>query len=174
MSECNDDYYASFDKMSAVPPPTWWLPFGSTRPILRIPEELHPDLLREMREKQLVEKTRNDEKMALDMNAQQYIDEGQCLTCGCCFVDEFPFEEMVSCTQAHLFCKTCVERGLRVGLFDSGSCRGSLLPCFSSQGTCEGVFSLESMKGVIPDDLVATYERLIIVRPINIPSMFFF
>ncbi|KAH7929949.1 hypothetical protein BV22DRAFT_1028918 [Leucogyrophana mollusca] len=49
----------------------------------------------------------NDAVLAEQMNEQEYKDTGDGIECGCCF-SSYPFDKMIQCPEAHLFCNTCM------------------------------------------------------------------
>ncbi|KAI6027044.1 hypothetical protein EDC04DRAFT_175483 [Pisolithus marmoratus] len=48
-----------------------------------------------------------DEALAEEINDQEYQETGEGIECGCCF-SSYPFDNMVQCPDAHLFCKSCM------------------------------------------------------------------
>ncbi|KAG9309994.1 hypothetical protein JVU11DRAFT_10028 [Chiua virens] len=48
-----------------------------------------------------------DAALATSVNEQEYEDNGAGIECGCCF-SEYPFDRMVQCPEAHLFCNSCM------------------------------------------------------------------
>ncbi|KAG6377314.1 hypothetical protein JVT61DRAFT_15103 [Boletus reticuloceps] len=51
--------------------------------------------------------TEKDAELAAAVNEQEYENNGQGIECGCCF-SEYPFDQMIQCPEAHLFCKSCM------------------------------------------------------------------
>jgi TRIAD3 protein (E3 ubiquitin-protein ligase RNF216) len=46
--------------------------------------------------------------MAEKLNAEIAMEEGGLIECSCCY-DETPFENIVQCSEGHLFCKQCLQ-----------------------------------------------------------------
>jgi hypothetical protein len=62
------------------------------------------------------------------------------MECGCCYGD-YPFEEMTSCDDGHIFCLECARRAaeVKIGL------QKTQIPCLS-QGECDFYFSQVEIK----------------------------
>ncbi|KAF9234720.1 hypothetical protein BU15DRAFT_52263 [Melanogaster broomeanus] len=48
-----------------------------------------------------------DAKLATELSEQEYEDNGEGIECGCCF-SSYPFDKMIQCPEAHLFCSSCM------------------------------------------------------------------
>ncbi|KAG8216970.1 hypothetical protein J3R82DRAFT_7275 [Butyriboletus roseoflavus] len=51
--------------------------------------------------------TEKDAALAASVNHKEYEDNGEGIECGCCF-SGYPFDQMIQCPEAHLFCKSCM------------------------------------------------------------------
>ncbi|KIJ11696.1 hypothetical protein PAXINDRAFT_84162 [Paxillus involutus ATCC 200175] len=51
--------------------------------------------------------TGKDAALADELNEEEYEDNGEGIECGCCF-SSYPFDKMIQCPEAHLFCKSCM------------------------------------------------------------------
>jgi TRIAD3 protein (E3 ubiquitin-protein ligase RNF216) len=106
-----------------------------------------------MRERELKEQEEKDLAMARELNQDEAERTGNLLECGCCFC-EFAFEEMVSCTEGHLFCRSCLARFAKEKVFGQGRC--DKVGCMSSDG-CEGIFIDDFLSMVLDGP---TFRRL--------------
>ncbi|KIK93205.1 hypothetical protein PAXRUDRAFT_829200 [Paxillus rubicundulus Ve08.2h10] len=51
--------------------------------------------------------TGNHVVSADELHEEEYEDNGEGIECGCCF-SSYPFDKMIQCPEAHLFCKSCM------------------------------------------------------------------
>lgn len=142
MAETNNYYVDAHRKMSDTNPGFLWssiLPFLSLRSRSKI--EANNLLLSEHKIHVLnLRETRNDSKLAIQLNLEQYQLNGQLIACLCCFSD-YTFEELAQCQDGHLFCKFCIESMLNEGLYGHGNLRGKPLLCMSSDHDCQAEFT---------------------------------
>jgi len=78
------------------------------------------------------------------------------IECGCCCSD-FRFEEMVQCSEGHLFCFGCLRRRVEESTF-GGSKAASSLPCMDTGG-CEECFPWSEVKRALPAEVLLKYEQ---------------
>ncbi|KAL7753690.1 hypothetical protein RI367_000621 [Sorochytrium milnesiophthora] len=128
-------------------------------------EMRHPELLTELQEveKELVaEQRHSDEVYAAQVNDEQYEAEQQSITCLCCYSD-MSFESMVACTEGHMFCRQCVQRYVKEGLFGHGSLRGKLIGCMAggAEEACTALFSDATLAQTLDKDTYGMYTRLL-------------
>ncbi|GFO07344.1 E3 ubiquitin-protein ligase [Plakobranchus ocellatus] len=79
--------------------------------------------------------------------------KGELFECGCCYDDECLFEEMTSCPEGHLFCKTCLVRSTEAAFGDMKT----KFPCLS--GDCDQNIPLSILQTVIPANLFSKIVR---------------
>lgn len=80
--------------------------------------------------------------------------EGEGIECGCCFT-EYPFEKMIQCPEAHLFCRSCMKT-YASNLLGSHDIR---LKCIHQSG-CTLLFPESELRRVLPQKLIDLYDRL--------------
>ncbi|THH31727.1 hypothetical protein EUX98_g2465 [Antrodiella citrinella] len=81
-------------------------------------------------------------------------DDGSGIECGCCF-DTHPFDEMIQCPDAHLFCKTCMTSYAesKLGAHDIK------LLCMD-QSDCKLPFPDSELRRLLTPTLLSLYERI--------------
>ncbi|KAF8532182.1 hypothetical protein JB92DRAFT_2845293 [Gautieria morchelliformis] len=84
-------------------------------------------------------------------------DDEECedgIECGCCF-SKFPFDRMVQCPEAHLFCRSCCRAyaSTQLGQHDHR------LRCMDQSG-CKELFHECELARFLPEKLLALYHRL--------------
>ncbi|XP_046848260.1 E3 ubiquitin-protein ligase RNF216-like [Xenia sp. Carnegie-2017] len=130
------------------------------RPLKSIAQPIEPNLQLELdfvKKKRLLDEERKNAIMAENLNKQQYIDEGEEIECGCCFGD-FAFEDIVQCSDGHLFCKECLRGYAKEIIF--GSSMASLdLVCMGDD--CDHRFPYDQLKKCLSENEIEKYrERL--------------
>ena len=82
-----------------------------------------------IRRRELDIQSKEDAKIALEINEHEY---DELITCQCCFGD-YVIEQITFCSEgAHVFCHECIQRYISEGLFGQGSLRGAArIPCIS-------------------------------------------
>ncbi|CAO3629736.1 unnamed protein product [Cunninghamella echinulata] len=126
---------------------------------------MDPILLKEIQQiqkRKLDKQALVDETIAHEINIQEYEANEQFIECGCCFGD-YTFEQLIFCSQGkHQFCHHCIQQFLSEGLFGQGNLRGAVrIPCIASDDrfhSCDGCFTMETLKGCLPMDLWKAYE----------------
>uniref|UniRef100_A0A3P8Y582 RING-type domain-containing protein n=1 Tax=Esox lucius TaxID=8010 RepID=A0A3P8Y582_ESOLU len=118
---------------------------------------LDPSLQREITFYQQKAKERAEHEdflLALQVNEEEYVKDGQLIECGCCCGD-FAFEKMTQCSDGHLFCKECLVKYAQEAVFGSGQ---SSLSCMA--GGCPCAFPVCELEKVLPENvLLKYYER---------------
>lgn len=79
--------------------------------------------------------------------------QGELLECSCCFDDECLLEDMMACSDGHLFCKDCVKRSSETVIGDGKS----QFPCLEAD--CEHVFPLSVIQVVLPHNSFSSLLR---------------
>jgi hypothetical protein len=98
--------------------------------------------------------TLQDQAYAEELNYQIAEREHALMECGCCYSD-YPFEQMIQCTEAHIFCKKCLQHYAEQSLFGDGK---TTLKCMNSIGeSCPGFFPESMLKVSLPTKV---YEKL--------------
>ncbi|GFR87623.1 E3 ubiquitin-protein ligase [Elysia marginata] len=72
--------------------------------------------------------------------------KGELFECGCCYDDECLFEDLTSCPEGHLFCKTCVIRSTEAAF-------GEMKTKFPCLADCDQNIPLSVLQTVIPANL---------------------
>ncbi|XP_033115083.1 uncharacterized protein LOC117115415 isoform X2 [Anneissia japonica] len=93
-----------------------------------------------------------DREFAITLNGQEYEQEGQLIECGCCY-GEVPFEDMIQCSDGHLFCSTCMCSYAKEAIYGSGKLK---LSCMTDG--CEAGFPKSQLDKCLPKDMIAKYE----------------
>ncbi|KAK0046834.1 E3 ubiquitin-protein ligase RNF216 [Biomphalaria pfeifferi] len=121
--------------------------------------------------------TRNEQKVVdypkeKELKRRQKVEEaklnGQIYECCCCFDDECLFEELASCPEGHLFCKTCVIRSTESAFGEMKV----VFPCLA--GGCDQNISLNTLQTILPSNLFSKIIRRIQeeeVQKANIPDL---
>ncbi|KAJ4488145.1 hypothetical protein J3R30DRAFT_3433416 [Lentinula aciculospora] len=122
----------------------------------------HPaleDLEFEQERSWLLQKLKEDEikmdvAVAEQINQQEYEDCGEGIECGCCFT-AYPFDKMIQCPDAHLFCSECMS-SYAENLLGSHNIN---INCMDQSG-CKLPFPLSELRRFLPDKLLELYERV--------------
>ncbi|KAJ2999742.1 hypothetical protein HDV02_001985 [Globomyces sp. JEL0801] len=168
MAESNNYYTETSMKLESSKLDSFWkkyLPFTKRKKSnLNEVEMNHPSLRLELQERERIKFEQsliNDLKIAHTFNTKQYEDLDQCITCECCFGD-YTFEELRSCQDGHMFCKSCIYQSLKIGMYDTGLIRGKELYCMSSDmPKCTCTIPEQFIKDCVPDDLFKNYQTTI-------------
>ncbi|CAO3594385.1 unnamed protein product [Absidia cylindrospora] len=118
--------------------------------------------LGQLRKRKLDQQSVLDETLAHEINNQEYENDEQYITCGCCFGD-YSFEKLVFCSLgSHSFCHDCITRFMMEGLFGQGALRGvERIPCIASDNIilCEGCLPVRVLQQhILSPDLWKAYE----------------
>ncbi|CAJ0918098.1 19894_t:CDS:2 [Entrophospora sp. SA101] len=178
LAENNFDYRKSYDKLKDLSHNNsyWWNSIFSVFKRKKYIDIDDKDLISEvykLKSLQLDELSRNDHKIAKQINFTEYTQNNQLITCGCCYGD-YPFEDFTCCNEGHLFCKECINHLVQEGLYGQGSLRGKIINCIDSSspgddgigaatsGGCNGYFTEEKLKSCLNPDLFKRYAESLI------------
>ena len=75
---------------------------------------------------------------------EQARDDGELQECVCCYEDTILLEDMLSCSEGHLFCSDCVRRSAEANIGDAKM----KFPCLN--GSCELEYYVGTLKKVLP------------------------
>ncbi|KAI9006684.1 hypothetical protein CLU79DRAFT_548999 [Phycomyces nitens] len=145
-----------------------WSIRRSSRPVFE--HGYTPELeneLDELRIRHLRNQSEKDQKLAHQINQEQYSKHNQLITCLCCY-DDFAFENLAFCSEGeHTFCHSCVNRFMSEGLFGQGSLRGmQRIQCISPTN-CDGCLSPLILKQVLTPDVWMAYEKSVFEANLN-------
>ncbi|KAK7466958.1 hypothetical protein VKT23_004022 [Stygiomarasmius scandens] len=98
--------------------------------------------------------SKEDAVIAEKLNEQEYEECGDGIECGCCF-SSHPFDKMVQCEDAHLFCSSCVTTYAE-GLLGSHNIN---IVCMDQSG-CKQLFPISELRRLLPEKLMELYERV--------------
>ncbi|ETW80698.1 hypothetical protein HETIRDRAFT_476396 [Heterobasidion irregulare TC 32-1] len=89
-----------------------------------------------------------------ETSAQEIVEEVDGIECGCCFT-EYPFDQMIQCEDAHLFCNECVisYASTKLGEHNPDMC------CMDQSG-CKLPFPDSELRRILPEKLHSLYERV--------------
>jgi TRIAD3 protein (E3 ubiquitin-protein ligase RNF216) len=88
------------------------------------------------------------------LKRQAAVVEKAFFTCDCCFDDEILILDVLECDLNHMFCPSCVSRGIEVQIGDGKE----RVTCLS---TCEGSFSMTTLKSALKPVVFSRYlQRL--------------
>ncbi|KAJ7509982.1 hypothetical protein B0H11DRAFT_1957067 [Mycena galericulata] len=85
---------------------------------------------------------------------EEYVDSGDGIECGCCF-SNYPFEKMIQCPDAHLFCSSCMTTYAETLL---GSHDHKII-CMDQSG-CKLPFPDTELHRFLTPKLMSLYERV--------------
>ncbi|KAJ3937045.1 MAG: hypothetical protein NXY57DRAFT_982937 [Lentinula lateritia] len=107
----------------------------------------------------LLEKLRGDDvkmdgAVAERVNQQEYEECGDGIECGCCFTT-FPFDKMIQCPDAHLFCSDCMS-SYAENLLGAHNIN---IVCMD-QSECKLLFPVSELRRFLSDKLLELYERV--------------
>jgi TRIAD3 protein (E3 ubiquitin-protein ligase RNF216) len=101
-------------------------------------------------------RSKEDQLLAEKLNAEIAEEEGGLIECGCC-CDETPFENIVQCSEGHLFCKQCLQRYAEQTVFGDGR---SQLKCMNSSGEgCVGFFPDSMLRSCLPEKVLEKFNE---------------
>ncbi|KAF8831462.1 hypothetical protein HHX47_DHR1000431 [Lentinula edodes] len=107
----------------------------------------------------LLEKLKGDDvkmdgAVAERVNQQEYEECGDGIECGCCFTT-YPFDKMIQCPDAHLFCSDCMSSYAENLL---GAHNINII-CMD-QSECKLLFPVSELRRFLSDKLLELYERV--------------
>lgn len=135
--------------------------------------ELEKELLMEIefvKKQKMLKEEKKDEIYAMHLNEEQYETEGQLIECGCCF-GEFPFEDIVQCSDAHLFCRQCLQSYAKEVIFGSAIATAKL-HCMSDG--CTKPFPYSQLKKCLSDEEIEKYQERLqedCLTKVDIPNL---
>jgi TRIAD3 protein (E3 ubiquitin-protein ligase RNF216) len=130
---------------------------ANKRPQMRIMENFCSELQLEIdfvKKQTMLNEEKKNAIYAAQLNKQQYEDEGELIECGCCF-GEFPFEEIVQCSDGHLFCKECLHGYAKEIIFGSAMASAKL-SCM--QEDCDRTYPYNQLEKCLTKDEIDKYQ----------------
>ncbi|KAL6307320.1 hypothetical protein BKA93DRAFT_727613 [Sparassis latifolia] len=97
---------------------------------------------------------RRDPEVAEKLNKQESEEAGDGIECGCCF-SSYPFDKMIQCPEAHLFCTACMTTYSEtlLGAHDAN------IVCMDQSG-CKLPFPESELRRFLTPKLLALYDRV--------------
>ncbi|KIJ59963.1 hypothetical protein HYDPIDRAFT_139939 [Hydnomerulius pinastri MD-312] len=95
-----------------------------------------------------------DASLAEELGEQEYEDNGEGIECGCCF-SSYPFDKMVQCPEAHLFCTSCMT-SYASNLLGT---HNPSIACMDQSG-CTLPFPESELARFLPPKLFELYQRV--------------
>eukprot|EP01035_Chromulina_nebulosa_P017698 gene17698-23288_t len=81
------------------------------------------------------------------------------IECGCCY-SEYPFENIIQCSEGHLFCKDCLQRYVETTVFGDGR---SHISCMNTgRDACEGYFPESMLKNSLSDVVFKKFQEAMV------------
>ncbi|KAH9856068.1 hypothetical protein C2E23DRAFT_809859 [Lenzites betulinus] len=96
----------------------------------------------------------DDTKKAAELAEERRLQEEGGIECGCCF-SEYPFEKMVQCPEAHLFCMSCMNTYAETKLGE----HDMHIVCMDQSG-CKLPFPDSELRRFLSPKLLELYERV--------------
>ena len=100
----------------------------------------------------------NDAELSRQLNREQY---SELFTCECCCGDS-DLESIYVCKQGHFLCHECIKQSVRVGMYDTGVCRGRALKCFSVAKQCLCIIELNDLELILEASLFRNYHLALV------------
>lgn len=82
-------------------------------------------------------------------------ERGELIECQCCFDDELLMDDMLSCDEGHVYCRSCVRRSSEELIGQTKT----KFPCLAEG--CIGEFTLSTLKKVLPASTLSNLLRRI-------------
>lgn len=130
---------------------------ANKRPLMFNLSTIHSDLQLEIdyvKKQETLNEEKKDAIYAAKLNKQQYLDEGELIECGCCY-GSFPFEEIVQCSDGHLFCKECLSGYSKEVIFGSSMTCVKLI-CLVEN--CGQPFPYNQLEKCLTNDEINKYQ----------------
>ncbi|KAJ3068971.1 hypothetical protein HDU98_007932 [Podochytrium sp. JEL0797] len=168
----NWSYLRSRTTLLSTPHPKFWSLFSFTaRPPTHIPLhiKLHHQLMQDLGTISHIETEQlcvKDHDLAIESNRAEYESCGQTIACPVC-IEDLAFEDFVACQSGCLICKSCLNRYVRVGVYDSGELRGKRVCCFLERegvGKCGAGYDDSVVERVVGRDVWRVCEGLLFER----------
>lgn len=110
-----------------------------------------------LRAKRVREAEEKDRALAVQLNESLAEETGAQAECGCCCGD-FAFDNIVQCSEGHLFCKRCVQKYVEETVFGNGK---SHVKCITSETNCEGFFPDSMLRQALPETTFQKYQEAV-------------
>lgn len=117
--------------------------------------------------KQQDDAVKDDEALAEQLNEEEYETNGDGIECGCCFTD-YPFNHMIQCPDAHLFCKGCMTSYVSTQL---GEHNTRIVCMASSEPPCSMAFSFSELQRFMTPKLLELYHRVNARKEIELAAL---
>jgi hypothetical protein len=98
----------------------------------------------------------DDQELAKALNYKEYETNQALMTCGCCYAD-CAFEDMVQCSEGHLFCRDCARRAME----DVLGRQLTQLKCINSEEPCSAVVAESTLRTFLSAKSLQLYDRLV-------------
>ncbi|KAI0691586.1 hypothetical protein C8Q76DRAFT_634530 [Earliella scabrosa] len=146
-------YLALQEQQASHAPPYKKMARGRTKGKGKRVQRHDPELEKEM---QWIQEKREEEdaKRAAEIAEELRVQEEGGIECGCCF-SEYPFEKMVQCPEAHLFCTTCMITYAETKLGE----HDARISCMDQSG-CKLLFPDSELRRFLTPKLLELYERV--------------
>uniref|UniRef100_T1J958 RING-type domain-containing protein n=1 Tax=Strigamia maritima TaxID=126957 RepID=T1J958_STRMM len=100
-----------------------------------------------------IKKYKKDKEVDRRKKIEMAKEKGELLTCDCCFEDELLIEDMLHCSDGHLFCKMCIRRQAE---FHIGQGKYKF-PCLDPY--CKNEFPLIALQNVLAPNIFSNLVR---------------
>jgi hypothetical protein len=98
----------------------------------------------------------DDEIIELFKNDETRIVKLTLIECNCCTIDNY-INDIVQCTEGHLFCKMCVTRHANIRIFEITK---EYIECMCHNEKCNGYFDNKTLKYILPEKTYNEYIKI--------------